>query len=190
MRHDAIQLVGEEICKRIVTSAPPLTIFFGPLDDLKAGDHDLVLFPYRISVSADLRNHEHEVAPDPLAGDQEHPRVYDEALPLEVRYLLAATRKAQGDWRGPAALGRAMQILNVDANIGMLVGGDIIHLSLDTTSAEEMGRIWAFFPAINYRTSVVYLATPVWIDPPSPRVTGAPVVHEKYRPWPKLEESA
>jgi hypothetical protein len=43
-----------------------------------------------------------------------------------------------------------------------------------------MSRIWTLFPTANYRTSVVYLATPVWIDPAHIAATGAPVVEEPH----------
>ncbi len=189
MQGNAIQLVGEEIRKRLTAAVPTIKVYFGPLDSGTMGDAELVLFPYRINANADLRNREHETLPD--ADDQDRPRIYDDALPLDVHYLLSPTpAKPAGDWQGPEILGRAMQVLNAAANVGIIVEGEIVHLSLDSTTAEEMGRIWAFFPAINYRTAVVYLATPVWIDPPVARLTGAPVVGERYVPRPKVEESA
>jgi hypothetical protein len=189
MQGDAIQLVGEEICKRIAAAQPTISVYFGPLDSNGIGEADLVLFPYRVNANADLRNREHEVMPE--ADDRDRPRIYSDALPLDVHYLLSpAPAKPTGEWQGPKTLGRAIQILNAAANIGIIVEGEIVHLSLDTTTTEEMGRIWAFFPAINFRTAVVYLATPVWIDPPLARAPAAPVVEERYLPRPKVEETA
>jgi hypothetical protein len=34
------------------------------------------------------------------------------------------------------------------------------------------------FPTANYRTSIAYLASPVWIDPKLPETVGAPVVKD------------
>ena len=44
-----------------------------------------------------------------------------------------------------------------------------MQVSLEPLSTEEMSRIWTLFPTANYRTSVAYIASPVWIDPPKPR---------------------
>ncbi|MES0199822.1 Pvc16 family protein [Mesorhizobium sp. M0011] len=194
MKGNAIQLVGEEIAKRIEASGidPKINVYFGPLDvdDAISGDPRLILFPYRVSVNADLRNTEHRVpalVPDPHGGiPVVRDEIYDEALPLDVHFVLCGRpTKPIVQWQGPDALGTAMQRLNDPASrFGLLVEGELVHLSLDTVSTEEMGRIWSLFPAVNYRTSVVYLASPVWIDPQHPRETGTPVVHEKYLPRP------
>jgi hypothetical protein len=46
-------------------------------------------------------------------------------------------------------------------------------------STDDSSRIWALFPTANYRTSVAYLASPVWIDPPTPEATAGPVVDDR-----------
>jgi hypothetical protein len=183
MQGSAIQLVGEAIKGRI--EAAGLSVLFGPLDQDKSSFDEskaFVLFPYRVVANADQRNREHEVPPNPDDADQQHAVVYDEALPLDVYFLLSAPRGGAAEWSGPRELGSAMQALNVPANTGLIVEGEIVHLSLEPVTTEEMGRIWSLFPSINYRTSVVYLATPVWIDPKQPKVVGPPVTHERYLP--------
>ena len=55
---------------------------------------------------------------------------------------------------------------------------EVTRVTLDPVGSEEMSRIWALFPTVNYRTSVVYLVTPVWIDPAQPPVNAPPVVQE------------
>ncbi|MER9247628.1 Pvc16 family protein [Mesorhizobium sp. M0590] len=189
MNNNAIQLVGEEIVKRI--AATKVAVHFGPLDigdDIEPTRH-LILFPYRVSVNADMRNSEHRV---PALVDDGHgvpivrDKIFDEAIPLDVHFLLCVRpSKPEREWQGTVDLGKALQVLNAaSGRFGLLVDGEIVHLSLDTVSTEEMARIWSLFPAVNYRTSVVYLASPVWIDPEHPRETGTPVVHEKYLPRP------
>jgi hypothetical protein len=191
MQGDAIQLVGDEMGRRIAAATAPrqagdpaaVSVYHGPLDVAAAAAAQLVLFPIRTLVNADLRNGEHRAPPAAAGGEV----VYDAALPLDVHFLLCANPVLAGDgeWLGAQYLGRAMQALNGPAGrFGLLVEGELVHLSLDFTSTEDMGRIWALFPAINYRTSVVYLATPVWIDPLDPTLTGPPVVYEKYAPRP------
>jgi len=184
MQGDAIQLVGDEIVKRIHAAAPSVAVYHGPLDADEAGKNSLVLFPLRAVVNAELRNVEHRAPPQ--KADDKDDVIYDEALPLDVHFLLCASpAKPDHQWHGSESLGMALQALNGPAGrFGLQVQGEHIHLSLDTVSSEEMGRIWSLFPAINYRTSVVYLATPVWIDPDKPREPGTPVVHEKYLPRP------
>ena len=48
-------------------------------------------------------------------------------------------------------------------------------------ASEEMSRIWTLFPTANFRTSVVYLAYPVLIDPALVRTVGPPVIREPHR---------
>jgi hypothetical protein len=75
-----------------------------------------------------------------------------------------------------------MQLLNASPNItGVPVQGETVRVTLDPISSEEMSRIWALFPVANYRTSVVYLVTPVWLDPAAPAITAAPVTAEPHR---------
>jgi hypothetical protein len=75
-----------------------------------------------------------------------------------------------------------MQALNDEPIlVGLPVQNETVRVSLDSVSNEEMSRIWTLFPRADYCTSVVYLATPVWIDPDSARLPAPPVVHETYR---------
>lgn len=62
-------------------------------------------------------------------------------------------------------------------------------MTLEPLTTEEASRIWALFPTANYRTSVVYLATPVWIDPLLPEIVGAPVVVDVLRDGSKSVEA-
>jgi hypothetical protein len=55
------------------------------------------------------------------------------------------------------------------------VDGETVRLTLDPISNEEMGRVWTLFPTENYRTSVIYIASPVWIDPAA-ALSAAPLV--------------
>jgi hypothetical protein len=78
-----------------------------------------------------------------------------------------------------------MQLLQGASTItGLAVQGDTVRVTLDPVTSEEMSRIWNLFPTRNYRTSVVYLVTPVWIDPVAPLPPAAPVTHEPHRVGP------
>jgi hypothetical protein len=155
------------------------SVFVGPLDDPSAADAKMVLFLYRIAVNADLRRGLHEViAPQP----DQPPVTHENSLPLDLYYLITAgTQTAGGELTDLSLLGRAMQALN---DSPVLAGPDVqnetVWITLDAVPSEEMGRIWSLFPTVNYRTSVVYLATPVWIDPEQPPTGSAPVVEEPH----------
>ena len=57
-----------------------------------------------------------------------------------------------------------------------------VRVSLDPVSTEEMSRIWTLFPTANYRTSVAYVASPVWIDPDQPPAGAAQASPRCRRP--------
>jgi len=155
-------------------------VFVGPLDDATAGAAlKLYLFLYRIAVNPDLRAADHVA---PAATPNDPPVVYRGSLPLDLYYLLTAgTRTAGGELGDLTLLGQAMQALN-DAPIlsGVGVKNETARITLDPVGSEEMGRIWSLFPTANYRTSVVYMVSPVWIDPARPIAPGAPVVEEPH----------
>jgi hypothetical protein len=84
-----------------------------------------------------------------------------------------------------------MQVLQASPNLtGVPVQGETVRVTLDPVSSEEMSRIWTLFPAANYRTSVVYLATPVWIDPVLPLASAPPVTSEAHPVGPIAPPSA
>jgi hypothetical protein len=75
-------------------------------------------------------------------------------------------------------LGFAMQALQSMPEItGAAVNHEAVRLTLEPLTTEETSRIWALFPTANYRTSIAYVASPVWIDPALPPMQ-APVVLE------------
>ncbi len=160
MKADGILRVTQAFQERLklalVSSAVPGTVFVGPLDVAASSGATLVLFLYRIIPNASLRNREHRVS----ANGDPSVEVFQNALPLDLHFLVT--------------LGTAPDP-NKDTLLQAL-GSVIQALPLST---DEASRIWALFPTANYRTSVAYLATPVWIDPLKPAIVGAPVVEEQ-----------
>src|SRR5258706_12490750 len=152
------------------------TVFVGPFNEAASGA-DLILFLYRVVPSATLRNREHRVA---SAGPKAS-IVYRNALPLDLYFLITVgTTPAPGEEPLLRALGYAIQALQLDPNlVGAPVGQETIHVPLEPLSTEEASRIWALFPTANYRTSVAYLATPVWLDPPDMLPLAAPVIDDQ-----------
>jgi len=182
----AILRVSEQIQLRLRAALDdaqlPSNVYVGPLDDEQAANADLVLFLFRICPSAEQRN---EVRHLPGLTPDAPTRVIEGALPLTLHYILSAPTYGGtpiDDMRALHALGRAIQVLNDQPDLsGSAVDDETVHISLDPLSNEEMGRIWTLFPAANYRTSVVYVVTPVWIDPALPRTSGAPVIDTSQR---------
>lgn len=182
MKADAILRVTEVLRKRLeaalVKSGMPGTVFVGPLDDAEASGAALVLFLYRIVPNANLRNSEHR-PPTSVTP----PTVYQNSLPLDLYYLITVGTTSEATEETPLRwLGYAIQAIQAEPNlVGPDVGQETVHVTLEPLSTEEASRIWALFPTANYRTSVAYLATPVWIDPPAPLPLAEPVVDDLLR---------
>lgn len=180
MNADAIFRVTGALRDRLkvalTASGVPGTVFVGPLDDVNASGAALILFLYRIVPSASLRNREHRVP----ANNPQGVAVFRNSLPLDLYYLVTVgTTPSSSEETLLQALGFAMQALQADANLsGTSVGQETVHISLEPLTTEEASRIWALFPTANYRTSIAYLATPVWIDPPQPEPVAKPVVSD------------
>lgn len=174
----AIQTVTKALKDRLAAAIGEV-VYVGPLDDPDASGAKAVLFLYRVAVNADLRSREHVVA-SPVPNDP--PIVHERSLPLDLHYLFTAgTSQTGGELDALRVLGLAMRALNDSPYLeGVPVRSETVRVSIDPIGSEEMSRIWTLFPTANYRTSVVYLATPVWIDPERPRTTGAPVVEEPH----------
>jgi len=176
MDTQAIQRVTEAIRHRLEHAIGPNNIVFvGPLHDTDAEDAQLVLFLYRVVPNADLRNTPHVV---PAANPNDPPKIHENALPLDLYFLITVgATPAPGEEPLLRALGYAIQALQLDPNlVGAPVGQETVHVTLEPLSTEEASRIWALFPTANYRTSVAYVASPVWIDPPQPDPEAVPVI--------------
>jgi hypothetical protein len=153
-------------------------VYVGPLDDRDAMDSRIVLFLYRIAVNAELRNTAHErLLPNGETLLQEG------ALPLDLHFLLTAgSLQTGGELPSLHILGCAMQaLLDGPVVAGVEIGAQTVRLSLEPLNTEEMSRVWSLFPTVNYRTSVAYLATPVWIDPARAQQAAPAVREEPHR---------
>jgi hypothetical protein len=165
----------------------PGNVFVGPFDDPHAQAAALSLFPYRIVPNASLRNTEHRV-PSPTSPPPYI--VYRDALPLDVYYLISVgSRPGFSEEPLLRVLGFAIQALQMTPELPgttVTAGGihvslepDVVRVTLEPLGTDEISRIWALFPTANYRTSVAYVASPVWIDPVAPAVLAAPVVQDR-----------
>lgn len=187
MSAEAIFNVTQALTKRLQTalaaSTVPGTVFVGPLDDPDAAGAALILFLYRVMPNASLRNRERHVL-DTSTPPQVV--VFRDSLPLDLYFLITVgTRPGQSEEPLLRALGYAMRELQVDPDLtGPVVNHETVHVSLEPLSTDEVSRVWNLFPAANYRTSVAYVASPVWIDPAEPPKLAARVADERVRTAP------
>jgi len=189
MNNDAILRVTAALKKRLEdalnAASIPGTVFVGPLDDADASGAKLILFLYRVVPSATLRNREHRVPSNNPPAVQ----VYRNALPLDLYYLLTVGTLPGSSEETPLhSLGVAMQTLQAETDL--TIGHETAEISPEPLTTEEASRIWALFPNANYRTSVAYLATPVWIDPLLPDAFAARVAEDQLFAAHKPREEA
>ena len=158
----------------------PGTVFVGPLDDPDSAGAPLILFLYRMMPNATLRNREHRVVSQTPPHDV---IVFNDSLPLDLYYLITVgTRPGQSEEPLLRAMGFAIRELQSAPDLtGPAVSNETVHVSLEPLSTDEVSRVWNLFPAANYRTSIAYMASPVWIDPALPPVLGAPVTVDNLR---------
>ncbi|HYV37038.1 MAG TPA: DUF4255 domain-containing protein [Gemmataceae bacterium] len=178
MKADAIFNVTKALQDRLHAALKPTypspSVFVGPLDDADSSGAHLILFLYRIMPNANLRNRERRVPSD----DASKVNMYQNSLPLDLYFLVTVgTTPGAGEETLLQAIGLAMQTLQNSPELtGPMLNHETVHVSFEPLTTEEASRIWALFPTANYRTSVAYLASPVWIDPLQPEPSAAPVV--------------
>ena len=193
MKADAILRVTETLRERLkqallASGLPGATVFVGPLDDADASGATLILFLYRIMPNATLRNSEHRVvssvSPPPV-------QVFQNSFPLDLYFLITVGTIPNSSEETPLqALGFAIQALQAEPDLtGASVNNETVHLTFEPLTTEEASRIWALFPTANYRTSIAYLATPVWIDPPVLSAVAGPVVDDRLLAGPRAAEA-
>jgi hypothetical protein len=172
----------------LTASAIPGTVFVGPLDDPDATGAALILFLYRIMPNATLRNRERRVLD---ASTPPQIVVHQNSLPLDLHFLITVgTRPGQSEEPLLRALGYAMRELQNDPELtGPAVANEAVHVSFEALNTDEISRVWNLFPAANYRTSVAYVASPVWIDPAQPPSAAERVVEDRLLTAPGGVES-
>ena len=199
MTPDAIARVTAALQARLeaalIAASDTGKVFVGPLDDAESQAASLTLFPYRIVPNPSLRNTEHRV-PAPTGAPPYI--VYRDAVPLDLYYLISVGARP-GTPKGPlldvlGVLGYAIQELHSNPDLpgaSMSSGGtpislepDPVRMTMEPLTTDEIGRLWALFPTVNYRPSVAYVASPVWIDPPTVPTAAARVLQDRLRAAP------
>jgi hypothetical protein len=185
MTPDALSLVSLALRDRLSAvledeaGVAAANVVIAPPGEAGADAH-LVLFPYKILAAHAQRNELRTI----LTGDPAQPvRTFEGALPLEVHFLITIGQPPAP--AGPTLLegyrlmGFAMRALQRDPFLmDPTLRGDTVRLALEPVNSDEMNRIWALFPTTDYRLSVAYLASPVWIDP-DPAAEGPRVLDDQ-----------
>ena len=158
--------------------ASTFTVSFGAPNS-GATSADLVLFLYMIAPSPEQRNRS-RVRPFPTLQDP--PQLLAPAVPLDLHFLLTT---GSGPPTTPQALSRlADGIRAIEAASPVVVPEafqEAVWLSLLPMTTDELARIWGLFPNEDCRSSVAFLASPVWIDPTRAAVVGPPIVDDEAR---------
>ena len=139
----------------------------------------LVLFLYRITPNADLRNVDRIRRPDAVSP----PQLFEPAVPLDLHYLVTTGASAADPNVALArltALGDAIRAIEAASPLALPeVFQDAVWLSLDPMTTDELARIWGLFPNENCRSSFGFRSSPLWIDPRQPVPAGPPVVADR-----------
>lgn len=164
---------------RALQGSPNDWVHVGAPISADVGTRPVSLFLFHILPNAELRNAP-RLAPPGEDGSMIDPNRFD-ALPLDLRYLISVHRPTVStDAIELEQLGRMMARLHTDPTLGgALLPGQEVRLTLEPYSMEELSRIWSLFPNQAYRSSVVYLASPVYIDARE-LLLGAPVVDRRF----------
>ena len=147
--------------------SPDESVFIGPpvrgADGV--GSRPVSLFLFHLVPNGELRNAPRYVtaADDGAPADDPDER---DALVLDARYLISVHRPVGvAEPNELSRLGQVLAALQARPTLsGALLPGQEVRLSPEPYPMEEMSRIWGLFPNEAYRTSVVYLATPIFVD--------------------------
>lgn len=179
MSADAVAVVTAELRARITAVLGVDSVYVGPPIVEDVGSRSVSLALYNVVPNQALRNERH-YAPPP--GNGAGPLVETDALPVDLRFLVTVFREAGvgggGDPDELLTLGGVMQALHAHPVVD--VPGQLARITPEPCSVEELNRIWGLFPQASYRTSVVYLVSPVMITL-DPRAAGPPVLERRTR---------
>lgn len=180
MSADAIVRVTAALQARLATAIGG-PVYVGPPNAEDVASRTLCLFLFHVVPNQALRNDPYYVA---RPGDTTGPLVEADALPLDLRYLVSVFRSAGagtgglGDPDELLTLGRAVRALHDQPVIDDAhVPGQVVRITPEPYPMEELSRVWGLFPQTSYRTSMVYLVSPVSValDPPP----AGPAVRER-----------
>lgn len=164
MSADALFDVTDALRVRLEGAIGEGQVYVGPPVDTDVGERRLSLFLFHLQPNQELRNSQYLVSPP----DPTEPLVERQALPMDLRFLISVFRAAGNGGVAEAnelnTLGQAIQALHAEPTLtGLSLPDQTVRLTPEPYPMEELSRVWGLFPETSYRTSVVYMATPVFI---------------------------
>ena len=185
MSHTAIFDTAEAVRTRIGEAVGGVNfVHIGPpLRNEISGEIKATLFLFHLQVNAVLRN-ELQYEQPPMFQPAEQAVNLRDALPLDLMFLISVFRSPDSSVPTPnelSTLGQIIQILHAEPTLpSSRIGGQQVRLTPEPYPMEEISRIWGLFPQDVFRTSVVYLASPVIVDAGT-IVAGPPVTQREQR---------
>ncbi len=180
MSVDAIGLVTQAlhglIRARLAGTPVDSPVFIGSPEMRPAGSPALIsLFLFHLEPNGEMRNIE-RLREAPGAADL----LPQDALPVDLRYMISFFRPdAAPDTEDLLRLGNVIAALHETPTIGeSMVPGQSVRITPEPYPMEEISRIWGLFQNRSYVTSIVYLASPVFIEARD-TVRGEPVVSRR-----------
>jgi hypothetical protein len=184
MTERAIAEVTETLRALVEQAVGIDTVYIGAPNRTDVGNRLVSLFLFHIQPNAELRNTIPFSAP-PAFEPADQPVGKNSALPLDLRYLITVFRRTgdggAGDPNELTTLGQIIRIFHERPTLsGARLPNQEVRVMLEPYPMEELSRVWGLFPNDSYRTSVVYLATPVFVEAGA-MVTGVPVRTREQR---------
>jgi hypothetical protein len=155
---------------RRIRDATSLEVHIGSPLRREMGTARVALTLVHIQPNATLRNTPVFRAP-PSSAPVSGPVSPIAAIPFDLLYLITCYRPPTPGGVAPpepgelTSLGQIIRVLHADAILtGSALPGQDVRLSPQSFSHDDMHRIWGLFPEEPFRTSIVYLASPVFIE--------------------------
>lgn len=154
---------------RRLRDATGLEVHIGSPLRREMGTARVALTLVHVQPNAALRNTPVFRAP-PSTGPVTAPAASVAAIPFDLHFLVTCYRPPSPGGPAPepgelTSLGQIIRVLHADPILtGSALPGQDVRLSPESFSPEDMNRIWGLFPEEPFRTSIVYLATPVFVE--------------------------
>lgn len=186
MSADAIDLITAAIRNRLEAAVGIGVgqVYVGPPIAEQVDGRKLALFLFHVLPNQALRNATHYVS---APADPQDPYIEANAIPVDLRYLVSVFRSTGAGNGGLAdpdellSLGAAIQVLHAQPDIGSSEAAhQLARITPEPYTMEDLSRVWGLLPQSSYRTSVVYLVSPVFISL-DPQPTFARVTTRGYR---------
>ena len=177
---DALFATAQAFKARIEAAISTGIVHVGaPPSDAPDGSLALVLFD--IQPNAALRNVPRFASPI-TTGPVTEPPVQIETIAVDLRFLIFAARSGSESFAADPEelkqLGRIVAAFQADPVLNAthmanftpppappnpVFDEQIVRVSLESYALDDWNRVWALFPDRTFRTSLAYLATPVYI---------------------------